>query len=159
MATVTADDLQVVRPLGGVPFGNVSALPFSLIVASGIWADSDQATAIAVGDVLILGTLPKGMTLQDAILKVSTAFVGAGSTMTIGFKYVDGVDSVAVPEDADYFCAAVAWTAALVARASNTAVRPVTLPKAAYLTLTCNTAALTGAGTLDVSILGVCDQA
>lgn len=158
MANVTADVLKVDRPLGGVPFGNLSVLPFSQAFASGVAADTDKATAVAIDDVMILGTLPKGLTIKDAVIKATAAIGAASSTLTVGFKYVDGVDSTAVPQDADYFCAAIANTAAYIARASNTAVSPVTLPKDAYLTATVNTAALSGNGTLFIDVYGICDQ-
>jgi len=158
MATVTKKNAVVVRPLGGPPYGNLTALKFNFATnASGVWADSDQATAVAIGDVLRLGVLPAGMTLLDYINKISTAFT-ASSTAKIGFAYCDGVDVTAVPQDDDYFCAATTLATAAVLRQTNTAVAPVTLPKDAYLIATIAGAQLAAAGNLDITVLGICDQ-
>jgi len=159
MANVTKKDVKVSRPLGGTPYGNLTVIPATLSVnASGVWEDSDQATAVAIGDVLRLGVLPKGMTLLDYILKISTAFT-ASSTGKIGFKYVDGTDDTDVPQDDDYFCAATTLATAATLRQTNAAVAPVTLPKDAYLILTTAGAALAAAAQLDIAVIGICDQA
>ena len=158
MADVTANALTISRPIGGVPFGNLSALTYVQPFASGVATGTNKATAVAATDVLILGILPKGMTLKDSLIKATAAIGAATSTLTIGFRYVDGVDDGGVPQDADYFCAALANTAAYIARASNTAVAPVTLPKDAYLTALVSTAGCTGSGTLYVDVIGICDQ-
>jgi hypothetical protein len=159
MATVTKKNAQVTRLLGGPPYGNLTALLFNFATnASGIWVDSNQATAVIIGDVLRLGILPKGLKLLDYLNRISTAFT-ASSTGKVGFQYVDGVDSGAVPQDDDYFCAATTLATAAVLRQTNTAVAPVTLPKDAYLIMTIAGANLAAAGNLDITIFGIADQA
>jgi len=162
MANVTKKNIALshAKVLGGKPYGNLSVLTYSLATnASGVWVDSDQATAVAINDVLRLGIIPKGTKIGiDYVNKVSTAFK-TGTTGKVGFLYVDGVDSSAVPEDDDYFCAATTLAAAAVLRQTNVAVRPVTLPKDAYLTVTIAGAAQDAAAQLDISIIGVTDAA
>lgn len=67
----------------------------------------------------------------------------------IGFEYVDGVDSTAVPQDASYFGAAVALDTAGVYRKTTTTA-PVTLPKDAWLIITTAGAANAKAARADV---------
>lgn len=155
MATVTKKGLKSVRQIGGVPYGNMTALNYALETnSSGVWVDSNQATAIAISDKLILGIIPAGMQILDYIARISDAFT-TSSTMKIGFEYVDGVDSTDVPQDDDYFCAATTMATAAILRPTNTAVRPVTLPKDAYLTLVNNGAAQAAVGVLDIAVIGV----
>lgn len=144
---------------GGVPFGNVSCLPFQFAVnASGYMVDSDKpAIAVANGEVVRLGVLPAGMTLLDMITCISDAFA-ASTTGTLGFQYVDGVDSAVVPQDDDFFMAATTTAATAVLRKTNV-TPPVTLPKDAYLILTCAGAAQSAAGIMDINILGVLNGA
>jgi hypothetical protein len=152
MTTVTKDGIGAGQ-FGGVPYGNKSALKFSFETnASGVLVDSDQATAVGIGDIVRLGVLPGGFDLHDALAIIADAFT-ATITFDIGFAYVDGVDSTAVPQDADYFFASLASTAGRT-RANNTAVRPVVLPKDAYLILTNKVAANASVGKLDVIIEG-----
>jgi hypothetical protein len=140
MANVTKKYINRQVLFGGVPYGNKTTLQFTMETdASGIMTDSDQTTAIAATNVVRLGILPAGATLLDALIIVSD--VGqTSSTCDIGFAYVDGVDSTAVPEDADYFTNDLDLASLGRTRADNTAVAPVTLPKDAYLTLLNNTA-------------------
>jgi hypothetical protein len=158
MANVTKNNVGIPRNLGGVPYGNVTALTFPLATTAGVWDDSDQATAIVAADVLRLGIIPKGTTLLDYILKISAVFTVA-STGKIGFAYVDGVDSATVPQDDDYFCAATTLATAAILRQTNVAVTPVTLPKDAYLILTNAGATQATTGRLDIIVFGICDQA
>lgn len=124
------------RQFGGTPYGNTSKLLFSMTTnASGVVQNSDAAAALDSGDTVVLGVLPAGMTLLGCLSIVSDAFT-ASSTCKLGFKYVDGVDSTAVPQDDDYFHAALALHAAGRTAANNTAVKPETLPKDAYLYIT-----------------------
>lgn len=152
MATITKKRLAE-RQIGGVPYGNVSSLIFSLVTnATGAALDSDSAAAIGNGDKVIIGRLPAGFNLQDATFVVSDAFT-ALVTADIGFEYVDGVDSVAVPQDADYFGNDVTLHTAGRYRQATT-VRPVTLPKDAYLTVVTAGAANAAVGVLDVIVQG-----
>jgi len=155
MATVTKKGIATETQIGGVPWGNMTILHFPLETNStGVWVGSDQATAIQVNDVLNLGILPAGLKIWDYIANISDAFTGS-STGKIGFKYVDGVDSTAVPQDDDYFCAATSLASQAKLRMTNVAVRPVTLPKPAYLTLTWAGAHADAVGKLDIGVIGV----
>ena len=154
MGNVTKKGIATETRIGGVPWGNATILHYPLETTSaGVWADSDLTTAIQVNDVLRLGILPAGFKIYDYMLNISDAFTG-GTTGAIGFAYVDGVDSTAVPQDADYFCAATTLASQARLRQTNVAVRPVTLPKAAYLTLTWAGAAADAVGKLDIGVIG-----
>jgi len=156
MATVTKDMAhRLPEPgFGGAPYGNLTALDYQFKTnASGIMVDSDKTTAVASGDVVILGVLPAGIELKDLTATISDAFT-ASTTMDLGFKYVDGVDSTAVPQDADYFFDGTSTAAAAVLRKTN-ATAPLQLPKDAYLTLTVGGAAHASAGQMDISVIGV----
>ena len=155
MATSTKKALKSVSQFGGTPYGNKSVLAFNVTTnASGVWTDGTLATAGAITDELIVGVLPAGMLLMDCLAIVSDAFA-ASQTIKLGFRYVDGVDSAAVPQDADYFFAALALSAAGRTRANNTAVAPVTLPKDAYLVIDLDGAAMSTTGVLDILVEGV----
>ncbi len=148
MATIT----KKVNPrvnVGATPWGNAHGLQYTLQTASngGAFA-ADTGAAIASGDKVRLGVIPAGSTLLDSVVTVSTGFT-ALVTGDIGFEYVDGVDSTAVPQDADYFGAAVALNTAGVYRKATTTA-PVTLPKDAWLIITTAGAANAKAARADV---------
>lgn len=154
MATATKKNVKNLRSMGGVPYGNAWKNQFTFETnAAGVFVDSDQATAIAIGDVVRIGVLPSGLTIHDAMSVISNAFT-ALSTANVGFAYVDGVDSAVVPQDNAYFNAALAINAVGVARKTGTKA-PVTLPKDAYLILTVAGAALAEVGRLDVVVEGI----
>lgn len=159
MADVIKTNLDVVRPLGGVPFGNLTILPFEIEVAAGVIAKSDKATAVAATDVVYAGKIPKGFKFYDCTAKAIAAIGAATSTIDVGFEYVDGVDVSALPEDADAFFDAQATSAAFFARGSLAKVPPIAFTKEAYLIITVNTANWSGTGTLYVNLIGICDQA
>ena len=153
MATISKTRYQDNAPFGGVPYGNTTTLAFQLKTrANGSAIGSDTATGIGNGDVVVIGTLPAGMTLQDAIIKVSVGFTAA-VVAKVGFAYEDGVDDAAVPQDDDYFAAAAALNTAGLYRMSTT-IAPVKLPKDAKLILTCSGAANAKAAQVDVLIQG-----
>ena len=155
MATVSKKKVLNQATFGGVPYGNATALTFQFATnASGVFVDSDLATAVASGDKVRLGVLPAGMKLIDALFIVSDAFT-ALVTADIGFEYVDGVDSTAVPQDADYFGTAIALHTQGRYPADNAAVSVVTLPKDAYLILTTGGANCAAVGVADIVIKGV----
>lgn len=155
MPTITKKRIAQDNQPGGAPYGNATALPFSLVTnATGAVVNSDTATGIALGDKVRIGVLPAGMRLDDALMIVSDAFT-ALVTAAVGFEYVDGVDSTAVPQDVDYFAAAVTLHTAGRFMASNAAVRPVTLPKDAYLIVTTAGAANAVVGVVDIVVKGV----
>ncbi|MDP9895375.1 hypothetical protein J2W32_004473 [Variovorax boronicumulans] len=165
MATITSKAGVQQRIFGGTPYGNRTVHKFSIDTnAAGGLVGGDVTTAIGLGDKVRLGRLPVGFELHDALTLVSTAFT-ALVTAKLGFEYVDGVDDTQaaadaqsrpyVPQDDDYFGAAIALNAAGRYRASNTAVRPVTLPKDAYLILTTAGAANAKVAALDILVEGV----
>lgn len=156
MATITKKQITSQNQHGGVPYGNLTRLPFKFAAnASGYFLDSDTpAAAVGIGDKVRLGILPAGMRLEDMLAIVSDAFT-ALATAKIGFEYVDGVDVTAVPQDDDYFFAALAYNVVGRTTANNTAVAPLTLPKDAYLILTNQTAALNAVGIIDLLVEGV----
>jgi hypothetical protein len=139
---------------GATPYGNALAMRYSFETnAAGVFVNSDTAAAVGNGDKVIIGVLPAGIRLDDALGIVSDAFT-ALSTGKIGFEYVDGVDDADVPQDDDYFFAALSLAAAGRTRANNTGVRPVLLPKDAYLTLVNGGAAQAAAGAFDLIVYG-----
>lgn len=155
MATVTKDNAKnLPDPSFSAAYGNLSALQYKFAVnASGVMADSDTAAAVGNGDVVILGIIPSGFQPIDCMVNVRDAFA-ASTTAKLGFKYVDGVDVTAVPQDDDYFLTASATSAqAIFRKISYTA--PITLPKDAYLILTVGGAAHSAAGIADIALLGV----
>lgn len=154
MATQTKKTVSLDK-LVTAPYGNAWVGEYNLTTnASGVVTDGSQTTAFVQSDVCRIGILPAGLRLQDALAIVSDAF-STSITHKVGFAYVDGVDSTAVPQDDDYFFAALAVTVGRT-RAANTAVRPVTLPKDAYLTVTVNaaTADHASAGIMDIVVYG-----
>jgi hypothetical protein len=155
MTTVTKNRLLDQKQMSGsTPDGNAVVLPFSLETnSSGVMTDSDQTTALVTTNKVRFGILPAGMRLDDCLSMVSDAFTAA-QTLKVGFEYKDGVDDTDVPQDDDYFHAALALDAAGRTRANNTAVKPVVLPKDAYLIGTIAGANTAAAGRLDVLVYG-----
>lgn len=152
MATITRKKVLTEGGFGGnTPYGNGLILPFALALTAGVLVNSDSAAVVGIGDKVRIGVIPAGTKLNDCLAIVSAAFT-ATSTGKVGFEYVDGVDSAAVPQDDDYFFAALNIAAAGRTRANNTAVRPVTLPKDAYLIVTNQVAAQAASGVLDLII-------
>lgn len=154
MATVTKNYIR--RAIShGAPYGNAWKKRFTLqTTATGAPVDADSSAALAIGDVVRIGWLPAGIELHDCLSIVSDGFT-ASTTIKLGFAYEDGVDSAAVPQDDDYFHAALSLAAAGRTRANNTAVVPVVLPKPAYLIATIQGAAQDGVGRLDVIVDGL----
>ena len=151
MATAKLKNMHA-RQFGNGPYGNVTTLAFALATgANGSAINSDQATGLAIGDVVDLGPLPEGMRLDDASLFVT---VGMTATITgsLGFKYEDGVDVAAVPQDAAYFGTGINLAAAGRVRATGSKL--VTLPKPARLILTTAVAANAKISTIGVVVTG-----
>jgi len=152
MATITKKSNPRIN-VGATPWGNAHGLQYTLQTASNGGAfGADTGVAIASGDKVRLGVIPAGSTLLDSVVTVSTGFT-ALVTGDIGFEYVDGVDSTAVPQDASYFGAAVALNTAGVYRKVTTTA-PVFLPKAANLILTTGGAANANAARVDLFVIG-----
>lgn len=137
---------------GFSPYGNVTALAFFLATnASGAVIDSDTTVAVASGDVIDLGELPEGMRLDDAQILIKTGMT-ATVTGSLGFKYSDGVDVTAVPQDSAYFISAGDLATAGRLRANTGKL--VTLPKPARLILTTGGAANAKASDIKVIVSG-----
>ncbi len=154
MATITKKKILNQSQFGGVPYGNKTVQQYTLATnAVGAFIESDVATGIALGDVVRLGVLPAGMKIYDSLVIVSDAFT-ALVTANLGFAYVDGVDSAAVPQSATYFGSALVLNA--VGRLRNaTTNAPITLPKDAYLIATTAGAANAVVGVADVFVEGI----
>lgn len=160
MANVTKKQLAQELQFGsGAPYGNYTGLHFTFETnASGVYVNSDQTTAVVQTNVVRIGILPAGFRMDDYLAIISDAFTGS-ATADIGWAYVDGVDVTATPQDADYFDAALALDGTTRTRGLNLAVRPVKLPKDAYLTLTIAGADLAAVGVLDIIVYGVLNAA
>ena len=158
MPTITKKKVLNQKQFGGTPYGNRAVLEFNLTTnAVGAFTDSDVATGIALGDKVRLGVLPAGFRIDDSQVLVSTAFT-ALVTANLGFEYVDGVDSAAVPQSATYFGTGLVLNA--VGRLRNaTTNAPVTLPKDAYLILTTAGAANAKVAVADIFVAGVLNGA
>lgn len=165
MASITSKTGLQQRIFGGTPYGNKTVHKYQLDTnAAGGVVDGDVTTAIGLGDKVRLGRIPAGFEIHSALLLVSTAFTAA-VTGKLGFEYADGVDDTQaaadaqsrpyVPQDDDYFGAAFALNAAGRYVANNNAVRPVTLPKDAFLILTTAGAANAKVAALDILVEGV----
>lgn len=150
MATITCKPTPRLN-VGSTPYGNAHQLQYSLETgASGgaIAGTADSTTAIASGDKIVLGRIPGGSVLGDFMAVVSVA-MSASVVGKLGFEYADGVDDADVPQDDDYFGAAMVLDAAGVLRKATT-TKPVTLPKDANLILTTGGAANAKASRIDV---------
>lgn len=154
MATVTKKALSSERVHTGAYGNSWNGVYTFETNSSGVFVASDKTTAVVQTDVVRIGILPAGIELQDCLSICSDAF-SASITHKLGFQYVDGTDVTATPQDDDYFFAALAATVGRTA-ANNTGVRPVVLPKDAYLILTVNgsTADHASAGVYDFLIRG-----
>ena len=156
MATIKKLRYQDDATFGGVPYGNTTTRSFNLTTkANGAATNSDTAAAIGNGDSVVLGLLPAGMLLQDAVATVSDAFT-ALTVGKLGFAYTDGVDSTEVPQDDDYFFDTATLTLhTLGTYRKVTSTAPVRLPKDANLVLISSGAAHASAGAADFRITGV----
>ena len=155
MATITKKPNPRIQ-VGATPWGNAHGLQYTLATASnGAAIGADSNAAIASGDKVRLGRIPAGSTLLDSVVTVSAAFT-ALVTGDIGFEYVDGVDSTAVPQDPVYFGNDIALNTAGVYRKATTTA-PVTLQKDAWLTITTAGAANAKAARADV-VLSVASE-
>jgi hypothetical protein len=154
MTTINTNYMTQQQLMGGTPFGNTRNLPFNFTTSSsGVIVNGDLTTAIQIGDVVRLGILPKGLSMQDVLVIISDAFTAA-TTASIGFLYTDGVDVTAAPQDAAYFASALSTASTGVSRKTGVKA-PVTLPKDAYLTLTIGGAAHASVGVMDVIAIGI----
>lgn len=153
MATVTLKSVGDKQFGGATPYGNVTTIRATLTTnSSGGATNASSSAALAQNDVVNLAVLPQGFVLEDAQLIVSTTLT-ASVTGSLGFAYVDGVDSTEVPQDDDYFGATLNLNTAGRVRTSATNA-PVKLAKDAYLTLKITGANNAKAGRVDVIVHG-----
>lgn len=124
MATLNAPTLQDVQYSGAAP---LAAVHGAAVLA-----------AAQIADKIRLAQLPGGAKVDD--LRMINAALGASTTVSVGYEYVDGSGA-----DAAAFLAA---TSTVAAASTNMAVKPVKLTKDAYLTATVGGGAASGA--LDV---------
>ena len=152
MAKITRNTASL-RQFGSAPYGNCSVLIYRVVTdATGAVVDSDSTAAVALGDVVDLGTIPAGMRLDDLVARVSTG-MSASVTGKIGFVYSDGVDSAVAPQDDAYFGTGLNLNTAAVLR--NAAAKiPLTIPKEARLILTTAGAANAKASRIDICLYG-----
>lgn len=152
MANIKKKDSRYGQFGGFSPYGNVTALAYHLATnATGAVIDSDTAAAVKIADVIDLGELPEGMRLDDAQVFIATGMT-ALITGSLGFKYADGVNDTAVPQDPAYFL--TAGDLATAGRLRATGAKLVTLPKAARLILTVAGAANAKASDIKVLVSG-----
>ena len=153
MATASKKKVLTQQQFGGVPYGNVTQLQYNFSTnASGVWTDSDLATAVVSGTVCRIGVLPAGLKITGGIAIISDLFTVA-VTCSIGILAVDGVTT---QDDADYlFLNTLALSATSRTLATNTAVAPITLARDHYLIITTGGADIAAAGVMDVIVEGI----
>jgi hypothetical protein len=135
--------------VGATPWGNAHGLQYSLVTATnGSVTSSDSTAAILAADTVRLGRIPAGSVLLDSMVVISNGMT-ATITGDLGFEYIDGVNSALVPQDLQYFGAALPLATAARLRNATTKA-PVTLPKDAWLTLTTAVATNAKASRIDV---------
>lgn len=153
MPTIKVKNIGVNQFGGFTPYGNLTTLRAKLVTdATGAVIGSNSTAPVALGDKVVLQSLPAGMLLEDAQVIVSTAMT-ATVTGSLGFEYADGVDDATVPQDAAYFGAGLVLNATGRLRCA-TAKAPVTLAKEAFLVLTTAGAANAKASRVDFIVHG-----
>lgn len=140
--------------VGNTAYGNTMKLLFVLSTdATGKVLGADKLAAFNVNDEVVLGELPEGLRITDSTVTVTTP-LSASTTVDLGFKYTDGDDHTAVPQDADYFGAGIVTSSA--AKLRNSTTNPsVRLPKDALLVLKLNGANNAKSGRVEVLIEGL----
>lgn len=134
----------------GTPYGNVSVLGFALKTnKTGALLGSNVATPPKANDVIVLGDLPEGFTLQNALTVVKTALTGVSGKL--GFVYADDEDDPIIPQDDAYFGEV---NLATVGRIPDKASKLITLPKKAHLILTVSAGTASGASDITVLVTG-----
>lgn len=149
MATITKTGKDANVRLGSTPWGNKSALHYSLATnASGAVIGGNSTAAVANGDKVRIGLIPAGMRIYDSQVLVNVA-MSASVIGDLGFEYADGVDDTAVPQSANVFGNDITLSSAARLRNATTN-KSVKLPKAAWLILT--TAGANNAKASDIEI-------
>lgn len=154
MSTIKKNGIDKAQHFGGTPYGNLSIFNHNMTLnSSGVFADSNDATVLAIADVVQMGRLQAGMRLDDWHLIISNAFK-ASSACKIGFAYVDGVDSTAVPQDDDYFFATATVLTSIAVLRKVVGNLPVVLPKDAYIIWTHEGAVADEASVAELVVMG-----
>lgn len=152
MATITRKKIANQSQFGGTPYGNLSVLSFNVTTnSSGVFTEGDSTSAPTASDELIVGILPAGMLVHDALMIVSDAFTAA-TTAKVGLRAVDGVTT---QDDADYFTASLVLNAVGRYRADNTSVAPIKLARDMYVVMDWDAATNAVAGVVDILVYGV----
>ena len=152
MANIKKKDGRYGQFGGFSPYGNLTALTYLLATnGTGVVLESDSTAAVGIGDVIDLGELPEGMRLDDAQVFVTTGMT-ATVTGSLGFKYTDGTDVAAIPQDVAHFISAGDLAAA--GRLRATGAKLITLPKPARLILTVAGAANAKVSDIKVVVYG-----
>lgn len=139
---------------GFTPDGNLTTLRFTMETNStGAIIGSDSTSAPTLGDLVVLGTLPEGMVLEDATVIVSEALT-ENMIGSLGFLYADGVDSDVTPQDEVYFGSGIRLDYDAARIPCITANYPVKLDKDAWLVMRIAGAANAKAGRVDVIVHG-----
>ena len=156
MATITKNQKDPGVSLGATPWGNLTALRYLVETnATGAVIGSNSTAAVGIGDVVRLGLLPAGFRFVDSEVIVATGMT-ATITAKLGFAYADGVNDTDVPQDDDYFGAAL--NVATAARLRNATPNPsIPLPKEAWLTLITAEAANAKASKVEVVIYAIAE--
>jgi len=137
------------------PYGNYTELLAELeFDSAGELVNFEGAVTPAPADVLIPIELPMGFAPSEAVCVVSTA-AGQAATITVGHKFIDGVDDAAHPEGtATIFSSAVALNAAARTR-MTAATKIVPLPKRASLIVTIAGTQIASACKVQITIKGI----
>ena len=154
MATIKKRPEGLGQSGGFTPDGNLTTLRFTMETNStGAIIGSDSTSAPTLGDLVVLGTLPEGMVLEDATVIVSKALT-ENMIGSLGFLYADGVDSDVTPQDEVYFGSGIRLDYDAARIPCITANYPVKLDKDAWLVMRIAGAANAKAGRVDVIVHG-----
>ena len=119
------------------PWGNQTGRIYTLETdSSGVLRGGNKTTALANGDVVVAGRLSAGTVIWPNVEGGITDAGTAGTTISCGFRYTDGVDDADVPQKDDYFIQPVSTAATSKLTPSSDVYYPVKLPKDAFVTFT-----------------------
>lgn len=139
------------------PYGNVTAKAYTVETdSSGVLVGGSQSTALASGDVVVLGIIPAGTVIWPNISGSVSDAGTASTTAKVGIRPTDGVSSATAPDDDDYLLASAATSATGLLN-TPTAAAPVKLSKDCYVTVTIGGANHASAFRMDFIILMVID--
>lgn len=153
MSEIIATGATFGKPLGGVPFGNLSVHTFTVTFLEGVLTLSDDTTAIVADDKIILGKIPEGSIVLGAAINMPTVLGDASCVLDVGFEYVDGVDVTAYAEAADAFIDGADATAVIAGAFGNADAIQLPFTKDVYAILTAKAANFLTTGSLTGSIM------